>query len=156
MTLLLDPTCGGNGWSLAIFFEFDNAHRIHQWTTGGDFDLICPMRMAHFAAMSANAKLRPSFLDSGAGSKRARAATSSRVTPSRAPKGHCYVYHNTGACSKANCEFATSHRCSFCNGGHAHAPGTCPSNPDFKPPLPPGPAPGAPYNSGSNVPREVA
>jgi hypothetical protein len=23
MTLLLDPTCGGNSWSLAIFFEFE-------------------------------------------------------------------------------------------------------------------------------------
>jgi hypothetical protein len=39
MTLLLDPKCGDNGWSLEIFFEFDNAHRLQQWHTGSAFDL---------------------------------------------------------------------------------------------------------------------
>jgi hypothetical protein len=62
MTLLLDPKCGGNGWSLKIFFEFDNAHRLQQWHTGSKFDVICPLRMAHFAAISASSKLTPTFL----------------------------------------------------------------------------------------------
>jgi hypothetical protein len=82
MTLLLDPKCGGNGWSLEIFFDLDNAHRLQQWQTGSAFDVICPLRMAHFAAMSANSKLTPStFLgDSGNFKKRApRAATTSRA-----------------------------------------------------------------------------
>jgi hypothetical protein len=28
LQLLMDPKSGGNGWSLSIFLEFDNAHRI--------------------------------------------------------------------------------------------------------------------------------
>jgi hypothetical protein len=54
MTLLLDPKCGGNGWPFETFMEFDNAHRLQQWTTGASFDILCPTRMAHFAAMAAS------------------------------------------------------------------------------------------------------
>jgi hypothetical protein len=47
LTLLLDSKCGGNGCPLDIFLEFDNAHRIQQWSTGAAFDVMCPLRMAH-------------------------------------------------------------------------------------------------------------
>jgi hypothetical protein len=145
MTLLLDPKCGGNGWSLEIFFDFDNAHRLQQWQTGSAFDVICPLRMAHFAAMSANSKLTPStFLGNSGNSKKRgpRAATTSRAgKPARAPPQHCYQYNNTGHCSKMEgCQFASTHKCISCNGTHKHAPGTCPNNPQFVP----GPSPDDP------------
>jgi hypothetical protein len=84
LTLLLDPKCGGNGWAFDIFFEFDNAHRIQQWSTGAAFEHICPMRMAHFAAMAAQPKLKTSspFLDSaGSGQKRSREGTNRAQGP---------------------------------------------------------------------------
>jgi hypothetical protein len=87
MTLLLDPKCGRNGWSLEIFFEFDNAHRLQQWHIGSAFDVICPLRMAHFAAMSASSKLSPTFLGDSGTKKRTRSAPSSGLaSPPRPPE----------------------------------------------------------------------
>jgi hypothetical protein len=82
MTLLLDPKCGGNGWPFETFMEFDNAHRLQQWTTGASSDILCPMRMAHFAAMAASRanKSGQSFLDSGNANKRS-------AGNSRGPRG---------------------------------------------------------------------
>jgi hypothetical protein len=120
MTLLLDPKCGGNGWSLEIFFEFDNAHRLQQWHTGSAFDVICPLRMAHFAAMSASSKLTPTFLgDSGGTKKRTRSAPFSRAgKPAKAPPNSCYVYNNTGHCAKfAECKFTATRKCIYCTTG---------------------------------------
>jgi hypothetical protein len=101
LTLLLDPKCGGNGWAFEIFLEFDNAHRIQQWSTGAAFDDICPMRMAHFAAMAAQTKLKrplPFLTQQGGGRSapgqrprdwcllgRPRAGASPTITPASAP-----------------------------------------------------------------------
>jgi hypothetical protein len=82
MILLLDPKCGGNGWPFETFMEFDNAHWLQQWTTGASFDILCHMRMAHFAAMAASRtnKLGQFFLDSGNATRRSAGS-------SRGPRG---------------------------------------------------------------------
>jgi hypothetical protein len=105
---------------------------------------FAPCAVAHFAAMAAQTKLKTSspFLDSaGSGQKRPRAKTSGLV-PARAPKGRCFTYHNTGQCPDGSaCSWAATHHCKYCSDSRAHAHGTCPSNPNFKPPLPPVPLP---------------
>jgi hypothetical protein len=144
MTLLLDPKCGGNGWGFEIFLEFDNAHRIRQWSTGAAFDVICPMRMAHFAAMAAHAKLSasPSFPYSGAGQRRPR-ATASGASRGSVGKGRCYNYHNHGQCARSvSCPWATTHSCKYCFDARPHAPATCSSNPNNGPREPPAPGTG--------------
>lgn len=65
---MVDPKCGGNGWLLATFLEFDNAHRIGQWSTGAPFDSIDHMRVAHSSALAAQAQVvstNPSFMPPG-------------------------------------------------------------------------------------------
>ena len=124
-TLMLDPTCGGHGWSLEVFLEFDNAHRLKQWTTGAAFDVICNLLMANFAAMAAAKTNKPAqtFLDSGTGSRRTGDAKGSRGTP------RCYTWWNKGSCDKGpTCAFAKGHKCP-CGSTRVHAPGSCPDKP---------------------------
>jgi hypothetical protein len=89
MTLLLDPKCGGNGWPFETFMEFNNAHRLQQWTTGASFDILCPMRMAHFAAMAASRanKSGQSFLDSRNANKRSAGGSRGPRGPRSEPRG---------------------------------------------------------------------
>ena len=127
MTLVLDTKCGGHGWALDVFLEFDNNHRIKQWATGAPMDKICPLTMANFAAMAAakTNKSAQSFPEAGTGTRR-----------SGAPKGgrgqlRCFTWWNTGTCARgANCQFVKGHKPCPCGSTREHAPGSCPDNPN--------------------------
>jgi hypothetical protein len=129
MTLLLDPKCGGNGWPFETFIESDNAHRLQQWTTGASFDILCPMRMAHFATMAASRASKPghTFFDLGTGNKRPAAGNLRGPPRSR----RWFTWHNTGACDQgAACPYVKGHKPCPCGDTRVHAPGACPNNPN--------------------------
>ena len=104
---MLDPKCGGHGWALDVLLEFDQAHRLQQWSTGAAFDAICPLRMANFAAMAAakNVKTAQSFPEAGTGARRNGGATRGKGQP------RCFTWWNTGRCADgADCKFAKGHK----------------------------------------------
>ena len=127
-TLNLDPKCGGHGWPLDVFLEFDNAHRLKQWSTGAAFDNICNLMMANYAAMAAakTTKTAQSFPESGTGSRRTSGGGKGGRDNTR-----CFTWWNTGQCSQgADCPFARGHKPCPCGSTRAHAPGSCPDKPN--------------------------
>ncbi|GAQ87088.1 hypothetical protein KFL_003300120 [Klebsormidium nitens] len=101
-----------------------------QWTTGAPFDILCPMRMAHFAAMAAARVNKPGqpFLETGTGTRRSAGTA-------RGPRGprydRCFTWFNTGACANgAACLYVKGHKPCPCGDTRVHAPGACPNNPN--------------------------
>jgi hypothetical protein len=146
LQLMMDPKCGGNGWPLAIFFEFDNARRIDQWSTGAPFDSIDPMRVAHFSALAAQAQVvstNPSSTTSGTNFRSGATSDAGQKRKSdfpRRPKEdwekNCFEWNRSGHCTKPQpCHYIRSHKCKHCgSAAEGHAPKYCPQNPKFPPP----------------------